>query len=238
MANQDMQKLILHDIYQAMLNMFGWRNNYESGLRVCLSSRVAPLRQSIDEQRDKMQWIQWSFDSQSGAFRVYVTNDTSIGSNRYFNNHIIEFDTDPVIQLYVDTTSCDLTLKEKGGNVIQTWNISSTKWGQVNDETYVSRGFLFGEYCVHLLGYLPSGEFGNFARETLFGEHKVQQGRVGRTFTKVNTSGEKPDPATDSLGRGALFLGAYNNYKFGVDESGRLCLWQAIRGLYTLVERF
>jgi len=229
---------IINDIYDLLLKTFGWRNNYESGMRVISSNDSAGHVSTITEQRDKFGWLRHSYDSNIGAFRIYAMNDHSIGANRYYNNHIIEFDTTPVIQLYVDETSCNLILREKDGDVIQSWNMSSSTWSQVNSETYLTRGFLFGEYAVHLLGYLQSGEFGNFAKETLFGLHQIQEGLVGRTFTQVSETGEEPDAATDSLGRGGLFLGAYNNYRFSVGASGRLELAQQINGRFHVLERF
>jgi len=227
--------MFLHDIYQFVINTVGRRSEYVMGERVIISSEDAPIRQTLLQQQTIDEYWRYTFDETSQAKRLYIQNDFSIGNNVYAKNSAILFSTSPAISLLVDPTTCMLQLLSSDIPIHQ-WGLGTT-WSQTNaSDAISSNGFAFGEYAVWLLGYLSSNQFGIFRRPTLFGEWGTDGGQL---YTTVTTHSAVADDTDHYISRGALYLGASNNYRIAVDRTGHLCIWQKLTtGMYQLLERF
>jgi hypothetical protein len=227
--------MLLHDIYQFAINTIGRRSSTEMGERVVLSSEDAPIRSTLPQQQSPDEYMRYTYDEDAQAKRLYVQNDFSVGDNVYCSNSEILFSTSPALSLLVDPTTCLLQLKSDD-TVLQQWGLGTT-WTQTNgDDAVSSNGFTFGDYAVWLFGYLETNEFGIFRKPSLFGDYGIVGGYV---FTNVTTRSGVADDYDHYIGRGALFMGADNNYRFAVDRTGHLCLWQRLStGMYQLLERF
>jgi len=228
--------MLLHDIYQFTINTIGRRSSTEMGERIVLSSDDAPIRQNLSQQQSPDEYMRKTFDADAQAKRMYVQNDFSVGNNLYVTNGAILFSTSPAITMLVDPTTCGLQIKS-GDDLLHEWGGLSTEWTQSNSDDAVScNGLVFGEHAVWLLGYLASNEFGIFRKPTLFGDWGTSGGNV---ITNVTTHSAVADDIDHYIGRGALYMGANNNYRIAVDRTGHLCLWQKLStGLYQLLERF
>lgn len=229
----------INDPYTLMLQTFGFQTVTKTGLRVVLSSTDAPIRATILQQHDPMELMRWSKDNDIDAIRVHVRNDFSVGANVYVTGSIIQFSTTPAIELLVEEDTCDLILRFSGGATIRRWGSVSDIWSQINESVLQTSGFAFGEYGVWLLGYhVKENWFGIMAKDTFFGDWGTVAGKAGESMADIDTPGSDPTNSASFLGRGALFIGDQNNYRFSVDEAGRLNLHQLVAGSYQIVQKW
>ena len=247
--------VIISDPYQLALMTMGYSSTYVTGQRVVFDDGM-PIRQNLEQQYDPMEWKRWSFDTNCEAIRMYIQNDCAIGQNVYVTSGTIVFTgTTPLIMMYVDPTTCNLTVSYGGvvsttpagiryisswGTSVREWGIHSSPWAQLRSVVHDRRGIALGENGTWLLGFVPDRSFGMLARRHPFEDWHKGDGYadVWCELTSVDDTGELQD--ADYVGRGALFFGADNNYRIGVDRTGRACIWQkdTLSKLYTLVEKF
>jgi hypothetical protein len=224
----------IHDHYTLMLQTLGFEELTRTGIRIVLSSAEAPIRANIGEQHDPMEMLRYSKDDDIEAIRMYIRNDFSIGHNVYITDGIIQFSSTPAIELLVDPITCELLLRFSGGADIRRWGCISASWTQINTTTVPCKGYAFGEYGVWLLGYhMTDQNFGIMAKQTFLGDWDVIPGIAGDIMANITTAGPE---GKECLGRGALFIGDDNNYRFCVDETGRLTLAQKVAGRYQMLE--
>ena len=227
----------IHDIYTLLLQTIGFQELTKTGVRVIMAPEEAPVRANIGQQHDPMEMLRWSKDNDAEAIRLHVRNDFSVGRNIYVRDGIIQFTTTPAIELLVDPVTCELLLRCSGGADIYRWGCVSDPWTQINTTVYTTNGFAIGEYGVWLIGYsLANKNFGFMAKQTFFGDWDVIPGTCGTIFVDIDTPGQDPKSGADYLGRGGLFIGDNNNYRFSVNSMGRLSLAQLVAGQYQIVE--
>jgi hypothetical protein len=231
--------MIFPDRYSLTAETMGIESAYKTGLRI-VTADGAPIRDAITEQYDPMEFKRWSYDTFCGAMRMYIQNDCAPGLNIYEQANILIFlGTTPQIRMYVDTTTCNLSVTACGV-LLREWGVHSTPWTQVNSGTDSRRGISFGPGGQWLMGFIANKEFGLFGRKSAFDSWSTgdSYGDVWANLTAIDATGALQDE--DYCGAGGLFFGASNQYRFGVDRTGRLCLWQISETTkqYALIEQF
>ena len=217
----------------------GIESAYKTGLRI-VTADGAPVRDVIIEQYDPMEWKRWSYDTFCGAMRMYIQNDCAPGWNIYEpTGTLIFLGTTPQVRMYVDPITCNLVVT-LGGNILREWGVHATPWTQVNTDIDSRRGVAFGPGGQWLMGFIANKEFGLFARKSPFDQWStgVGYGDVWTNLTAIDEHGALQ--YEDFCASGGLFFGASNQYRFGVDRTGRLCLWEIDQTTkqYAFLERF